>query len=71
MCCDKKAAAINWVEGRGYSVVVEATISGDVVTKVLKTTVQDVVALNTARAPRVPPPDRCAHAASHCRLEIQ
>ena len=26
MCTDKKAAAINWIEGRGKSVVVEATI---------------------------------------------
>ena len=32
VCADKKSAAINWVEGRGYSVVAEATISGEVPT---------------------------------------
>ena len=35
----KKPAAVNWIEGRGCSVVVEATIKGEVVEKVLKTTV--------------------------------
>ena len=34
MCCDKKPAAINWIEGRGCSVVVEAIIRADVVKKV-------------------------------------
>ena len=29
-CADKKASAVNWVEGRGKSVVCEATISGEV-----------------------------------------
>jgi hydroxymethylglutaryl-CoA reductase (NADPH) len=29
LCCDKKAAAVNWIEGRGVSVVVEATIPGE------------------------------------------
>lgn len=46
MCTDKKASAINWIEGRGKSVVVEATISQSVVRKVLKTTVRDLVATN-------------------------
>ncbi|KAH6778277.1 hydroxy methylglutaryl CoA reductase 1 [Perilla frutescens var. hirtella] len=45
-CSDKKPAAVNWVEGRGKSVVSEAVISGDVVTKVLKTTVPALVELN-------------------------
>nr|QEY10155.1 hydroxymethylglutaryl-CoA reductase [Scutellaria barbata] len=45
-CSDKKPAAVNWIEGRGKSVVCEAVISGDVVTKVLKTTVADLVELN-------------------------
>lgn len=49
MCCDKKPAAVNWVEGRGCSVVVEATIRGDVVQKVLKTSVDAVVQLNNAK----------------------
>jgi hydroxymethylglutaryl-CoA reductase (NADPH) len=46
MCCDKKAAAINWIEGRGKSVVVEATIPQLVVRSILKTTVQALVHTN-------------------------
>jgi hydroxymethylglutaryl-CoA reductase (NADPH) len=46
MCTDKKAAAINWIEGRGKSVVVEATIPQSVVCITLKTTVQELVATN-------------------------
>ena len=34
-CTDKKSAAINWIEGRGKSVVCEATIPGQIVSKVL------------------------------------
>ncbi|EYU41201.1 hypothetical protein ABFS82_03G003600 [Erythranthe guttata] len=45
-CSDKKPAAVNWIEGRGKSVVCEAVISGDVVAKVLKTTVPALVELN-------------------------
>jgi len=45
-CTDKKPSAVNWVEGRGKSVVAEATISGDIVEKVLKTSVKDLVDLN-------------------------
>ncbi|PON48333.1 Hydroxymethylglutaryl-CoA reductase [Trema orientale] len=45
-CSDKKPAAVNWIEGRGKSVVCEATIKGDVVRKVLKTTVEALVELN-------------------------
>ena len=33
-CTDKKPAAINWVDGRGKSVVCEATIPAQIVTKV-------------------------------------
>jgi len=49
LCCDKKPAAINWIEGRGCSVVVEAVISGAVVRSVLKTTVAAVCELNLAK----------------------
>jgi hydroxymethylglutaryl-CoA reductase (NADPH) len=35
-CTDKKAAAINWIDGRGKGVVAEATIPGKVVNSVLK-----------------------------------
>lgn len=46
MCTDKKAAATNWLEGRGKSVVVEATIPADVVRTVLKTSVKALVETN-------------------------
>ncbi|KAF6757830.1 hydroxymethylglutaryl-coenzyme A reductase-domain-containing protein [Ephemerocybe angulata] len=45
-CTDKKPAAINWIEGRGKSVVAEAVVPGHVVKNVLKTTVQDLCNLN-------------------------
>ncbi|CAI0471289.1 unnamed protein product, partial [Linum tenue] len=46
LCSDKKPAAVNWIEGRGKSVVCEAVIKGDVVKKVLKTSVKSLVELN-------------------------
>ncbi|KIW09523.1 hydroxymethylglutaryl-CoA reductase (NADPH) [Verruconis gallopava] len=48
-CTDKKPAAINWIDGRGKSVVAEATIPGDVVKSVLKTTVEALVELNVSK----------------------
>ncbi|KAG0021093.1 3-hydroxy-3-methylglutaryl-coenzyme A (HMG-CoA) reductase isozyme [Podila clonocystis] len=45
-CTDKKPAAINWIEGRGKSVVAEAVIPGKIVETVLKTTVNALVELN-------------------------
>ena len=45
-CTDKKPAAINWIEGRGKSVVAEAVIPGSVVKSVLKTDVKTLVNLN-------------------------
>jgi hydroxymethylglutaryl-CoA reductase (NADPH) len=45
-CTDKKPAAINWIEGRGKSVVAEAVIPGKVVESVLKTTVAEICNLN-------------------------
>ncbi|KAI1772907.1 hydroxymethylglutaryl-coenzyme A reductase-domain-containing protein [Hypoxylon cercidicola] len=45
-CIDKKPAAINWIEGRGKSVVAEAIIPGDVVKDVLKSDVDSLVELN-------------------------
>lgn len=47
MCTDKKAAATNWLHGRGKSVVVEATIPKEVVRSTLKTTVGALVHTNT------------------------
>jgi len=46
MCTDKKAAATNWIEGRGKSVVVEATIPKEIVRTTLKTTVEAMVNVN-------------------------
>ncbi|KAF7164946.1 hypothetical protein CNMCM6106_001303 [Aspergillus hiratsukae] len=48
-CTDKKAAAINWIDGRGKSVVAEAIIPGDVVRSVLKSDVDALVELNTSK----------------------
>ncbi|EHL02208.1 putative 3-hydroxy-3-methylglutaryl-coenzyme A reductase [Glarea lozoyensis 74030] len=48
-CTDKKPAAVNWIDGRGKSVVAEAIIPGDVVKKVLKTDVDTLVELNIAK----------------------
>ncbi|XP_057491840.1 3-hydroxy-3-methylglutaryl coenzyme A reductase 2-B-like [Actinidia eriantha] len=45
-CSDKKPAAVNWIEGRGKSVVCEAIIKEEVVNKVLKTNVAALVELN-------------------------
>lgn len=48
-CTDKKPAAINWIEGRGKSVVAEAVVPGPVVEKILKTTVAALVELNISK----------------------
>ncbi|KAG8705965.1 3-hydroxy-3-methylglutaryl-coenzyme A (HMG-CoA) reductase isozyme [Ceratobasidium sp. 395] len=48
-CTDKKPAAVNWIEGRGKSVVAEAVIPGKVVKSVLKTTVADLCNLNVKK----------------------
>ncbi|KAK9462906.1 uncharacterized protein V1516DRAFT_684294 [Lipomyces oligophaga] len=48
-CTDKKPAAINWIEGRGKSVVAEALVPGEVVRKVLKSDVDALVELNVSK----------------------
>ena len=48
-CTDKKPAAINWIDGRGKSVVAEAIIPGNVVRGVLKSDVNALVELNTSK----------------------
>ncbi|OAF65845.1 hypothetical protein A3Q56_06429 [Intoshia linei] len=45
VCSDKKATAINWLEGRGKSIISSATITSDVVKNVLKTTPQQLTFL--------------------------
>merc|ERR1711871_946284 len=42
-CCDKKPAAVNWIMGRGKSIVVEAIIPADIVKSVLKSNVDDMI----------------------------
>ena len=46
MCTDKKPSAINWILGRGKSIVVEALIDESIVENVLKTTVEDIIETN-------------------------
>eukprot|EP00698_Gefionella_okellyi_P012504 TRINITY_DN3375_c0_g1_i1.p1 TRINITY_DN3375_c0_g1~~TRINITY_DN3375_c0_g1_i1.p1 ORF type:complete len:538 (+),score=109.12 TRINITY_DN3375_c0_g1_i1:42-1655(+) len=48
-CTDKKPSAMNWLEGRGKSVVAEAVIPGAIIRNVLKTTAADLVELNIAK----------------------
>ncbi|XP_024363474.1 3-hydroxy-3-methylglutaryl coenzyme A reductase 1 [Physcomitrium patens] len=48
-CADKKPTAVNWIDGRGKSVVCEAILKGDVVRKVLKTSVSALVELNMVK----------------------
>ena len=48
-CTDKKPAAINWIEGRGKSVVAECIIPGSVISGVLKTSISNLVHLNTTK----------------------
>ncbi|KAK7205345.1 hydroxymethylglutaryl-coenzyme A reductase-domain-containing protein [Myxozyma melibiosi] len=48
-CTDKKAAAVNWIEGRGKSVVAEALVPGHVVRSVLKSDVDALVELNVTK----------------------
>ncbi|KAF2748539.1 3-hydroxy-3-methylglutaryl-coenzyme A reductase [Sporormia fimetaria CBS 119925] len=45
-CTDKKAAAVNWIDGRGKGIVAEAIIPGHIVKSVLKTDVDSLVELN-------------------------
>ncbi|KAE9963878.1 hypothetical protein BLS_008841 [Venturia inaequalis] len=48
-CTDKKAAAINWIDGRGKSVVAEAIIPEKIVRTVLKSSVDALVELNISK----------------------
>ncbi|VVT55064.1 uncharacterized protein SAPINGB_P004409 [Magnusiomyces paraingens] len=48
-CSDKKPAAINWIEGRGKSIVAESLIPKAVVEKVLKSDVDALVELNISK----------------------
>lgn len=48
-CTDKKPAAINWIEGRGKSIVAEARVPASVVQSVLKLDVAALVELNISK----------------------
>ncbi|GAB1725535.1 hypothetical protein NU195Hw_g6412t1 [Hortaea werneckii] len=48
-CIDKKPAAINWIDGRGKSVVAEAIIPAETVKNVLKSDVNALVELNMSK----------------------
>ncbi|CEI41463.1 3-hydroxy-3-methylglutaryl-coenzyme A reductase [Fusarium venenatum] len=48
-CTDKKAAALNWIDGRGKGIVAEAIIPGEVVRSVLKSDVDALVELNISK----------------------
>jgi len=45
-CTDKKPAAVNWIEGRGKSVVAEAVVPGHILKTILKTSVEALVKIN-------------------------
>ncbi|CAF0930005.1 unnamed protein product [Didymodactylos carnosus] len=48
-CIDKKPSALNWIDGRGKSVIAEAIISSDVLKNVLKMDCQHLIELNLAK----------------------
>lgn len=48
-CTDKKPSAVNWIDGRGKSVVCEAKIPKNVVEKVLKIDVNKIVHLGNSK----------------------
>jgi len=49
MCTDKKPSAMNWVKGRGKSVVCEVVLSKEIVRNVLKTEIDALVQLNITK----------------------
>ncbi|KAL1514030.1 hypothetical protein ABEB36_003357 [Hypothenemus hampei] len=49
VCTDKKSSAINWIEGRGKSVVCEAIVPANIVQTVLKTSTHSLVDLNISK----------------------
>ena len=48
-CTDKKPSAVNWIEGRGKSVVCEAIVKADIIKNVLKTSAHALVELNISK----------------------
>ncbi|KPM09589.1 3-hydroxy-3-methylglutaryl-coenzyme A reductase-like protein [Sarcoptes scabiei] len=48
-CTDKKPSAVNWIDGRGKSVVCEALIPKEIVENILKTSVDRIVRLGNSK----------------------
>ena len=48
-CSDKKSSALNWIEGRGKSVISECTLPASIVAKVLRTSVPELVSLSLSK----------------------
>lgn len=48
-CTDKKPSAINWIQGRGKSVVCEVNIPESILQNVLKTNIDDMINLNLSK----------------------
>lgn len=48
-CADKKPSAVNWIEGRGKSVVAEAIVPAHIVETVLKTSTRALVDVNVTK----------------------
>jgi len=48
-CTDKKASSVNWTDGRGRSVVCDAVIKKEIVSSVLKSSVDVLVELNVSK----------------------
>lgn len=46
---DKKPSALNWIDGRGKSVVAEVFLSHEILHSVLKTTAERLVELNQSK----------------------
>lgn len=46
---DKKPSALNWIDGRGKSVVAETIISRETLEQVLKTTASRLVEINQSK----------------------
>ncbi|CAJ0947044.1 unnamed protein product, partial [Mesorhabditis belari] len=49
LCVDKKAAAINWIQGRGKSVAAECSFSDKLVSSIFRTTPRDLVEAANAK----------------------
>lgn len=49
MCSEKKATAVNWIEGRGKSIAAQSRITSATLHNVLRTDASHLVTLNSAK----------------------